>query len=100
MCDQLARLLVHEANPLVNIQVLPFAAGVHAGLQGPFDLFRFCGDPAIVYTEGYGQGHPTANPDTVRDCSLRYDHLQAAALSIKESAALIRRTMEERYEEK
>jgi hypothetical protein len=52
-----------------------------------------------VYTEGYSSGHPTANPDTVKDCSLRYDHLRAAALSLRTSAALIRRVREDRYGE-
>ncbi|MCL8010268.1 helix-turn-helix transcriptional regulator [Streptomyces sp. AS02] len=99
MRDQLAHLLSFEDNPRVNIQVLPFSVGAHAGLQGSFDVYRFASDPTIVYTEGYGSGHPTANPDTVRDCSLRYDHLQAAALSLKDSAELIRRVMEERYGE-
>ena len=99
MRDQLAHLLSFEDNPRINIQVLPFSAGAHAGLQGSFDVYRFASDPTIVYTEGYGSGHPTANPDTVQDCSLRYDHLQAAALSIKDSADLIRRVMEERYGE-
>ncbi|MFJ5773113.1 helix-turn-helix domain-containing protein [Streptomyces sp. NPDC093094] len=99
MRDQLAALLALEKNPLINVQILPHEAGVHAGLQGSFDLFRFSSDPAIVYTEGYGSGHPSANPDTVKDCSLRYDHLRAAALSLKESAELIRRVMEERYAE-
>jgi transcriptional regulator with XRE-family HTH domain len=99
MRGQLAHLLSFEQNPQVNVQVLPYEAGAHAGLQGSFNLYRFASDPAIVYTEGYGMGHPTANPDDVRDCSLRYDHLQAAALSIKDSAELIRRTMEERYGE-
>jgi transcriptional regulator with XRE-family HTH domain len=99
MRGQLAHLLSFEGNPRINVQVLPFSAGAHAGLQGSFDLFRFDTDPDIVYTEGYGSGHPTANPDTVKDCSLRYDHLQAAALSLRESAELIRRVMEERYGE-
>ncbi|MEU5291148.1 helix-turn-helix domain-containing protein [Streptomyces umbrinus] len=99
MRGQLTHLLAFKGNPRINIQVLPFSAGAHAGLQGSFDLFRFASDPAIVYTEGYGSGHPTANPDTVKDCSLRYDHLQAAALSLNESAELIRRVMEERYGE-
>ncbi|MBA2811651.1 helix-turn-helix domain-containing protein [Streptomyces sp. KM273126] len=99
MRGQLAHLLSFEGNPRINIQVLPFSAGAHAGLQGSFTLFRFERDPDIVYTEGYGSGHPTANPDTVKDCSLRYDHLQAAALSLKDSAELIRRVMEERYGE-
>ncbi|MET8950914.1 helix-turn-helix domain-containing protein [Streptomyces sp. NPDC004393] len=99
MRGQLAHLLSFESDPRINIQVLPFSAGAHAGLQGSFTLFRFASDPTIVYTEGYGSGHPTANPDTVKDCSLRYDHLQAAALSLTDSAELIRRVMEERYGE-
>jgi transcriptional regulator with XRE-family HTH domain len=97
MRGQLTRLLSFENNPRLNVQVLPYSAGAHAGLQGPFDLYRFTSDPTIVYTEAYGSGHPTANPDTVEDCSLRYDHLQAAALSLKDSAELIRHVMEERY---
>ncbi|MFB7495345.1 helix-turn-helix domain-containing protein [Streptomyces sp. NPDC056161] len=99
MHGQLAHLLTFRDNPRINIQVLPFSAGSHAGLTGSFDLYRFAGDPTILYTESYGSGHPTANPDTVKDCSLRYDHLQAAALSLKDSADLIRRVMEDRYGE-
>ncbi|MFB8243651.1 helix-turn-helix domain-containing protein [Streptomyces sp. NPDC055952] len=99
MQGQLAHLLAFEHVPMVNVQILPFLAGAHAGMQGSFTLFRFASSPAIVYTEGYGSGHPTANPDTVKDCSLRYDHLQAAALSLRDSAELIRRVMEERYGE-
>ncbi|WP_210586760.1 helix-turn-helix transcriptional regulator [Streptomyces sp. GESEQ-35] len=99
MREQLVHLLGFESNPRINVQVLPFSAGAHAGLQGSFNVYRFPGDPTIVYTEGYGSGHPSANPDTVKDCSLRYDHLQAAALSLRDSAELIRRVMEERYGE-
>ncbi|MFJ4711948.1 helix-turn-helix domain-containing protein [Streptomyces sp. NPDC088785] len=99
MHGQLGHLLGYEDDPRVNIQVLPFAVGPHAGMTGPYSVYRFPSDPSIVYTEGYGQGQATANPDTVKDCSLRYDHLQAAALSITDSAKLIRRVMEERYGE-
>ncbi|MFI7384973.1 helix-turn-helix domain-containing protein [Streptomyces sp. NPDC049813] len=99
MRGQFERLLSYENDPRVNVQVLPFSAGPHAGMQGSYDLFRFPCDPPIVYTEGYGQGHPTANPATIKDCSLRYDHLQAAALSVRDSAELIRYVMEEHYAE-
>ncbi|MFE1307945.1 helix-turn-helix domain-containing protein [Streptomyces sp. NPDC058755] len=99
MRNQLAHLLSFERDPRINIQVLPFSVGAHAGLQGSFNLYRFASDPAIVYTEGYGRGHPSADPDTVSDCSLRYDHLRAAALSLKDSAELIRCVMEDRYGE-
>jgi transcriptional regulator with XRE-family HTH domain len=99
MREQLRRLLSHERNPSINVQILPYETGVHAGLMGSFDIFRFARDPSIVYSEDYETGHPTANPDAVESRSLRYDHLQAAALSVKDSAALIRRVMEERYGE-
>ncbi|MER6524621.1 helix-turn-helix transcriptional regulator [Streptomyces sp. NPDC001508] len=99
MRGQLAHLASFEKNPRINVQVLPFSAGAHAGSQGSFNVYRFTNDPSIVYTEGYGIGHPTADPDTIKDCSLRYDHLQAAALSLKDSAELIRRVMEDRYGE-
>jgi transcriptional regulator with XRE-family HTH domain len=99
MRGQLAHLLSFENDPRINVQVLPFSAGAHPGLTGSFSLFRFASDPTILYTERYGSGHPTANPESVKDCSLRYDHLRAAALSIKDSAELIRRVMEERYGE-
>ncbi|MFF3904996.1 helix-turn-helix domain-containing protein [Streptomyces sp. NPDC001848] len=99
MRGQLAHLLSFEDNPRINIQVLPFSAGAHAGLTGSFTLYHFTNDPDIVYTESYGSGHPTANPTTVKDCSLRYDHPRAAALSLGDSAELIRRVMEERYGE-
>ncbi|KAF5997530.1 helix-turn-helix transcriptional regulator [Streptomyces sp. WAC00263] len=99
MREQLAHLLSFEDNSRINIQVLPYRVGAHAGLQGSFDLYRFASDPTIVYTESYGSGHPTASPDTVKDCSLRYDHLRASALSLRDSAELIRRAMEERYGE-
>ncbi|GGT26752.1 transcriptional regulator [Streptomyces purpureus] len=97
MRNQLERLLETKDQEWVKVQILPFSAGAHAGLPGSFTLLRFEDDPDIVYSEDFVQGHMTANPDAIREGSLRYDHLQAAALSVEESAALIARVMEERY---
>ncbi|MFJ6459691.1 helix-turn-helix transcriptional regulator [Streptomyces sp. NPDC091387] len=97
MRAQLARLLDFTNNRWMRIQVLPFVAGEHASLEGSFNLLRFDDDPDIVYTEDIISGHMTASPDMVREASLRYAHLQAAALSVEESAALIARVMKERY---
>ncbi|MFD5780985.1 helix-turn-helix domain-containing protein [Streptomyces sp. NPDC126933] len=99
MRNQLAHLLSYRDAEWVQIQVLPFGAGAHAGLMGSFNVLRFDDDPDIAYTEGYETGHPTANPQEVKSRSLRYDHLQAAALSVGESAELIARVLEERYGE-
>lgn len=97
MREQLVRLLDFTANRWMRIQVLPFSAGEHSSLAGSFTAMRFDDDPDVVYTEDLISGHMTASPDTVREGSLRYAHLQAAALSVEDSAALIARVMEERY---
>lgn len=96
MRNQLAHLLTMRNRPWVKVQVLPFAAGAHTGMMGSFAHLRFDGDPDIIYTEDFVQGHMTANPDAVREGAVRYDQLQAAALSVEDSAALIARVMEER----
>jgi transcriptional regulator with XRE-family HTH domain len=100
MRRQLARLLEFIGHRWVRIQVLPFEAGEHASLAGSFNLLRFEDDPDLVYTEDVIAGHMTANPETIREAARRYAHLQAAALSVEASAALITRVMEERYGER
>lgn len=97
MRNQLAHLLAVAEREWVKVQVLPFEVGAHAGLMGSFNLLRFDDDPDLVYTEDFVQSHMTANPQAFREGSLRYDHVQAAALSVKDSAARIARVMEERY---
>ncbi|MCW8218345.1 MULTISPECIES: helix-turn-helix domain-containing protein [Streptomyces] len=97
MRNQLAHLLEFSERRWMRIQVMPFSVGQHASLDGSFTAMRFHEDPDIVYTEDLISGHMTANPATVREASRRYAHLQAAALSVEDSAALIARVMEERY---
>ncbi|MEU7403257.1 helix-turn-helix transcriptional regulator [Streptomyces sp. NPDC044948] len=97
MRGQLAHLLELRDREWLRVQILPFEAGAHAGLPGSYTMLRFDGDPGIVYTEDFVQGHMTANPQAVKEGSLRYALMQAAALSVEESAELIARVMEERY---
>lgn len=97
MRNQLRHLLELRSREWVKVQILPFEVGAHAGVLGEFTLLRFDDDPDLVYTEDFVQGHMTANPHALREGSSRYDHLQAAALSVEDSAARIARVMEERY---
>ncbi|KUN24148.1 XRE family transcriptional regulator [Streptomyces antibioticus] len=97
MRAQLQHLLDLREREWVQVQVLPYSAGAHTGLMGSFNLLRFNRDPDIIYTEDFVQGHMTANPQAVKEGSLRYDQLQAAALSVEDSTALIARVMEEHY---
>ncbi|MGP3632123.1 helix-turn-helix domain-containing protein [Streptomyces sp. 24-1644] len=97
MREQLAHLLSYQHHRWLRTQILPFGAGEHASLIGSFNTLRFEDGPDIVYTEDLISGHMTANSETLKEASLRYAHLQAAALSVEDSAALITRAMEERY---
>ncbi|MGW7455817.1 helix-turn-helix domain-containing protein [Streptomyces sp. NPDC054787] len=97
MRNQLAHLLALQSREWVQVQILPFEAGAHAGQMGSFTLLRLADEHDLVYTEDFIQGHMTANPQALKEGSLRYDHLQAAALSLEKSAALIARVLEERY---
>ncbi|MFI6338274.1 helix-turn-helix domain-containing protein [Streptomyces sp. NPDC050535] len=97
MREQLTHLLALVRRPWLKVQILPFEAGAHAGLPGTFTVLRFGDDPDIVYTEDFVQGHMTANPEAIKEGSLRYDQLQASALSLEDSATLIARVLEERY---
>ncbi|OMI34319.1 helix-turn-helix domain-containing protein [Streptomyces sparsogenes] len=54
MRAQIDRLIEAIQMPNVTLQVVPFAAGPHPGMGGPFQLFRFQIPelPDIVYVEG------------------------------------------------
>ncbi|MFI9117562.1 helix-turn-helix domain-containing protein [Streptomyces venezuelae] len=97
MREQLTHLLRMQEREWVKIQILPFEVGAHAGSHGSFTLLRFEGDPDLVYTEDFVQGHMTVDSAAFREGSLRYDHLRAAALSVEDSTTLITRVMEEHY---
>ncbi|MBZ6132988.1 helix-turn-helix domain-containing protein [Streptomyces olivaceus] len=97
MRRQLGHLLKCIRHRWMRIQVLPLSSGEHPGLEGAFTIFRFDDHPDVFYTEDMMSGHMTADPDTIKEANLNYAHLQAAALSVKDSAALIARVMEERY---
>ncbi|MEU6949064.1 helix-turn-helix transcriptional regulator [Streptomyces sp. NPDC046316] len=97
MRSQLQGLLRCMQREWIQIQVLPFAVGQHAGMMGSFTLLRFDGDPDLFYAPVYGGGHMTANSQVIRERFVGYAHLQASALSREDSAALITHVMEERY---
>ncbi|MEU0284543.1 helix-turn-helix transcriptional regulator [Streptomyces sp. NPDC006147] len=97
MRRQLAHLLEVSGHRWTQVQVLPNEVGEHVGLAGSFNLLRFDDHPDVIYTEDVISGHMTANPETIKEAALRYARLQAAALSVEDSAGLISRLMEERY---
>jgi transcriptional regulator with XRE-family HTH domain len=92
MRDQLDRLVEASQWPSVTLQVMPFASGAHAGLNGPFSILEFpeSGDPDVAYVESIAGPLYLEKDREVRACSEVFDLLRAVALSPAASADLIR----------
>ena len=87
MRKQLQRLIDVSALPKITLQVLPFSAGPHAGLDGDFTIYSFSdpADPDLVFIENSGGDlylEDTARTERYRQI---FSHLQAAALNPVES---------------
>ncbi|MFB4313557.1 helix-turn-helix domain-containing protein [Actinomadura sp. 21ATH] len=73
----------------VSLQVLPYRAGVHAAIDGPFVLLTFDGYPDVLYMEHLMGCVYMEKPAETRQGKLVFDHLVASALNTSDSARLI-----------
>jgi hypothetical protein len=90
MGEQVGKLIKAAETPGIVIQVLPFTANNHAGIEGPISIFERPGGPAVAYTECYDGGRLIEGQDEVADLILVMGMLRAAALSPQESLHLMR----------
>lgn len=83
MHAQLNWLAARATLPHVTIQVLPFAAGAHPGMEGPFLILGFPeqADPDVVYVDNTTAGIYLEEPAEILRYTLMFDHLRAGALS-------------------
>jgi transcriptional regulator with XRE-family HTH domain len=93
--EQLKRLVEVASSARIVVQVLPFDAGAHAGMDGPLTILSFDEGSDAVYVEGIGNGQLMTRPEEVERCRLVYDLVRAAALSPEASADMIAAAMEE-----
>ena len=82
MATQLARLAEAAGQPHITVQLIPFDAGAHPGMDGSFVVLDFPdpADRAIVYTESAAGGLFLEEDDEIRRYTLMFGHLRAAAL--------------------
>jgi Domain of unknown function (DUF5753)/Helix-turn-helix domain len=98
MRGQFERLLELSGRPNISIQVLPFAAGAHPGMEGAFAIVTL---PDLAHDVGYVEGPAGSiyleEQDDVRSCTMDFAVLSSLALSPAESVDLISTTLE-RYQ--
>lgn len=89
---QLEHLLEASRWPNVTLQVLPWGAGAHAGMEGSFSIleFREHSDPHVAYTEGVDGVAYLEKEKEVRIRAEAFDQMRATALSPPASVDLIR----------
>ncbi len=79
----------------IIVQVLPFAAGAHASMHSSLKLMEFEDAPPLSFVEAPDMGKLQDDPATVARHTLMFNLLQAAALSPRDSLALIESVTED-----
>ncbi|MGW0545955.1 helix-turn-helix domain-containing protein [Streptomyces altiplanensis] len=96
MREQLRHILELTKRPHITVQVLPFASGAHAAAVGSFVILGGQ-EPEldVVYVDIIGGGLFMEKPEELQRYKLAFEYLQAQALDITASAALLSRASEE-----
>ncbi|RDG34609.1 DUF5753 domain-containing protein [Streptomyces corynorhini] len=95
MHKQLAALLEQVDTPDSKVQVMPFNAGPHSLMGGALNLLTLPVGSTMAYEEGIETAYLYEDRDAVKKWRRRYEVLRANALSLTESAELIRKAMED-----
>jgi transcriptional regulator with XRE-family HTH domain len=96
MKAQLLALAESAKRPNVTIQILPYVAGAHPGLDSRFTILSFAhqADPDIAYVEGtMGDVYLESVDETVQH-RRRFDQISALALPPADSIELLHRSAE------
>jgi hypothetical protein len=79
----------------IQIVLLPYAAGEHAGLEGSFTLMHFDAGPAIVCLEALTSAQYLEDEDVVKRYTTAAEHLRSAALSPRDTISTLNRIIKE-----
>jgi DNA-binding XRE family transcriptional regulator len=97
MREQLLHLAHLSTLPHVTVQLLPFDAGAHPGLNGQFAILEFSDatDTSVVYLEGVTSDLYLEKDTDVHVYSMMYEHLRAQALSAEQTRQFIANVADE-----
>jgi transcriptional regulator with XRE-family HTH domain len=91
MRNQLRRLIEVAEKPNVTVEVIPFSAGLHRGMNGPFEIIEFAdpSDSDIVFLESPRGDIVSDDPEETLKYREAFERLEKAALGPRDSLALI-----------
>jgi len=97
MIDQLKRLIEAARLPNVTLQILPFEAGAHAGMDGPFAILEFEEerDADVVFTDNATGGLFMEKTEELQKYTVIFETIVATALTPEESIEMIELLVEE-----
>jgi len=99
MREQLTHIVtVTESRPNVHVQVVPYGAGHHPGMNGAFVVFQFperLGLKPMVYLENLSDAIVKRTESDVELYADAFSELRALAAGPKESLSLIKRAIKE-----
>ncbi|MGP3971582.1 helix-turn-helix domain-containing protein [Streptomyces sp. 6N223] len=97
MAEQLRSLVDSSEFPHVTLQVMPFTAGAHPGVNGQYAILEFpeASDSTVIYLEGGTSDLYLEKAHDVQHYSVMYEHLRAQALSPKQTREFVARLAEE-----
>ncbi|MER7212952.1 helix-turn-helix transcriptional regulator [Streptosporangium sp. NPDC000239] len=96
MREQLRTLLIAARKPNVTVQVLPFTAGIHAGMDGAYIILEYP-NPAddVAYIAGTVGDVYVDNPDHVKRYKVSFERICEEALTPDASEVMIAQAMKE-----
>jgi hypothetical protein len=95
MRDQLEYLIELSYRERINIQIAPFV--YFPGVWTPFAIATLPDQRHVVYTDKAYGGETSTRPEDVTRACEAFVTLQAGALNVTDTRALIRRVIDERW---
>jgi transcriptional regulator with XRE-family HTH domain len=97
MRNQLRRLIEVADRPNVTVEVIPFSAGLHPGMNGPFEIIEFAdpSDSDIVFLESPRGDIVSDDPEETLKYREAFEGLAKAALGPRDSLARIAKIADE-----
>lgn len=97
MRHQLRQLIEVAAKPNVTVEVIPFSAGLHPGMNGPFEIIEFAdpSDSDIVFLESPRGDIVSDYPEETLKYREAFEGLAKAALGPRDSMARIAKIADE-----